>query len=109
RAGRHHDGDGSATEFAVEAGEFAQLRRGMAVKLACSWLDKNIERARGLSKHGRMADPVVGLWDRGWGDHGVGPTATRERKQQQQRKKISRQSNGWQSQFSGGVRGVDHD
>ena len=46
---RRHDGDGSAAEFAIEAGEFAQLRRGMAIESAASSGSTRISSVRGLS------------------------------------------------------------
>ena len=105
---RRHDGDGSAAEFAIEAGEFTQLRRGMAIEPAGLWLDKDFQRARSLGQHDRMPDPVIIERDRRYG-HALRRAATGERKQQAQREKISRQSDCWGSQFSGGALGVDHD
>jgi hypothetical protein len=80
----------------------------MAIEPAGLVLDKNFQRARFLGKHDRVADPVIIQRDRGYG-HALRRAATGERKHQAQGEKISRQSNCWASQFSGGARGVDHD
>ena len=100
--GWRHDRDGSAAEFAIEAGELAQLRRGMAIEPAGLWLDKDFQRARSLGKYDRMPDPVIILRDRGYG-HTLRRATTGEWKQQ------AKESNCWARQFSGGARGVDHD
>src|SRR5438105_15855389 len=100
---RRHDGDGSAAEFAIEAGEFTQLRRGMAIEPAGLWLGKDFEGARSLGKHDRMPDPVIILRAGGY-NHALRRATTGERKQQAKGEKISRPSNGWASQFSGEAR-----
>src|SRR6202011_3702422 len=76
---RRHDGYGSAAEFAIEAGEFPKLRRGMAIEPAGLWLDKDFQCARSLGKHDRMPDPIIIQRDRGY-DHALRRAATRERK-----------------------------
>jgi hypothetical protein len=84
-----------------------QLRRGMAIEPAGLWLDKDFQRARSLGKHDRVADPIIVLRNRGY-NHPLRRPATGERKQQAKGDKISRPSNCWASQFSGGARGVNH-